>query len=313
MTWKVDAADRLLDSLLGGLPQTAVIAVATADEDGPKVLRSKNGPTEGRFEIGSITKTMTGAVLASLVDDGIVALDDEIGRWLDAGPNADITLRQLATHTAGLPRLSPSHVLGATDPYLFLTPHVAEEELRRCPVRPRGVESDYSNFGFQLLGLVLERADGTSFPKLLQQRLFDPLGMTSSGVPKDGEPVTIAGHINGVPTAPWSRHLYGAGGVLVSGDDLARYLNACLNPPDSAAGWAIRQAQQPDFQIDPLRSAGLGWPQGPPGYLGHDGGTAGFRSGLGIKTTTRRAAAIVVNDKSAHGLMRAIRYALDAE
>lgn len=165
---------------------------------------------------------MTGAVLASLADDGIVALDDEIGRWLDAGPHAGITLLQLATHTAGLPRLSPGHVPGAADPYLFLTPQVAEAELRQSPVRPRGLEHDYSNFGFQLLGLALERADGTPFPQLLQRRLFGPLGMTDSGVPGDGGSAAITGHVRGVPAAPWSHHLYGAGGVLVSAGDLAR-------------------------------------------------------------------------------------------
>ena len=313
MTWRSDTADRLLDSLRVGLPRTAAIVVATADDDGPAVLRSDNCSAAGRFEIGSITKTMTGAVLASLADDGVVALDDEIGRWLDAGSNADITLRQLATHTAGLPRLSPSHVLGAADPYAFLTPQVAEAELRTSPVRPRGVDHDYSTFGFQVLGLVLEIADGTPFPELLRHRLFTPLGMTHSGVAGDDESATIAGHVRGVPVASWTHHLYGAGGVRVSADDLARYLDACLDPPDSAAGWAIRRAQHPDFRIDPLRAVGLGWPQGPPGYLGHDGGTAGFRSGLGITTTARRAVAVVVNDKTARGLMRAIRSALDAE
>lgn len=313
MTWAIDAARRLLDGVRAGAPRVAAIAVATADDDGPTVLRSEGCPAEGRLEIGSITKTMTGAVLASLVDDGIVALDDEIGRWLDAGANGEITLRQLATHTAGLPRLSPGHVVGAADPYHFLTPEVAVAELRACPVAPRGAEHDYSSFGFQLLGLVLEIADGTPFPRLLRDRVLDPLGMTRSGVPGDGRGDMVPGHIQGVPTAAWSHHLYGAGGVVVSADDLGRYVAACLDPPDSAVGWAIRRAQEPEVRIDPLRAVGLGWPQGPPGYLGHDGGTAGFRSGLGLKTSARRAAAVVVDEKAAGGLMRAIRDVLDAD
>ncbi len=160
MSWKVRAAQALGRNLREALPETALVAVATADEDGYSVELSDGCHSDGRFEIGSITKTMTGAVLASLADDGIVGIGDEIGRWLDAGRNADITLRQLATHTSGLPRLSPSHVLGAPDPYEFLTAAVAEEELRRTPPRPREAEHDYSNFGFQLLGVVLERADG---------------------------------------------------------------------------------------------------------------------------------------------------------
>jgi hypothetical protein len=93
---------------------------------------------------------------------------------------------------------------------------------------------------------------------------------------------------------------------------MGRYLFACLSPPDSAVGHAIRVAQRPHFEIDPLRSAGLGWALGPPGYLGHDGGTSGFRSMLGIKLTTRRAAAVFVNEQDARGLALAVRTSLDA-
>jgi CubicO group peptidase (beta-lactamase class C family) len=311
-SWRVDAAQALSRSLGRDLPETAFVAVVTADEDGYSVEVSDACPHDGRFEIGSITKTMTGAVLASMVDDGIVGLDDEIGRWLDAGPNADITLRQLATHTSGLPRLSPSHVLGAPDPYAFLTAEVAEAELRRTPARPRGVEHDYSNFGHQVLGLALERADGTPFGELLHDRLFAPLGMACSGVPGHGGGTAVAGHRAGVAVAPWSHHLYGAGGVEASPQDLGRYLFACLNPPDSAVGWAIAVAQRPYGEIDPLRSTGLGWALGPPGYLGHDGGTSGFRSMLGITRSRARGAAVLVNDKAAGGLARAVRTALDA-
>jgi serine-type D-Ala-D-Ala carboxypeptidase/endopeptidase len=294
------------------LPEPALVAVVTADDDGYSVDLSDGCPADGRFEIGSITKTMTGAVLASLADDGIVGLDDEIGRWLDAGRNAEITLRQLATHTSGLPRLSPSHLPGAPDPYEFLTPAAAEEELRRVPWKPRGLEHDYSNFGFQLLGLVLELAGGNPFGVLLEQRLFDPLGIACSGLPGRGGGIRIKGHARGEPSEPWSHHLWGAGGGEATAEDMARYLSACLTPPDSAVGWAIGVAQQPHVEIDPLRSAGFGWALGPPGYLGHDGATSGFRSMLGIKRPACRAAAVFVNELAARGLPAAVRESLDA-
>jgi Beta-lactamase len=190
------------------LPDAAVLAVTTADGEGHSVALSDGCSADGRFEIGSITKTMTGAVLASLVDDGIVRLDDEIGRWLNAGHNADITLVQLATHTSGLPRLSPHHVLGAPDPYQFLTPNVAEAELRGTPPKPRGAEHDYSNFGFQVLGLALERADG------------------------------IAGHARGAPIESWSHHLVGAAAaVFVNEHDHSR--------PAVRGAWITRRRIRP--------------------------------------------------------------------
>lgn len=303
----------LADRLVPTLPGRAVIAAVAADDGGYAVRLSDDCPLDGRFEVGSISKTFTGTVLASLTCDGIVALDDEVGRWLDAGQNSDITMGQLATHTSGLPRLPPGHTIGAPDPYAFLTAGAAERELRLIPPRPRGVEWDYSNFGFQVLGLALERAAGVPFGALLEQRVFQPLGMTCSGVAGRGRGRRIQGHAQGSPARRWTRHLWGAGGVEASAEDMARYLSACLTPPQSAAGRAIRMAAEPHHRIDPLRSAGLGWALGPSGYLGHDGATSGFRAMLAIRLPACRAAGVFVSDRAARGLAQAVRQSLDRE
>jgi serine-type D-Ala-D-Ala carboxypeptidase/endopeptidase len=303
----------LAETLSPLFPDPAVIAVAAADEGGYAVALSDSCPLEGRFEIGSITKTMTGMVLASVVREEIVALEDKIGRWLDAGQNSDITLLQLATHTSGLPRLAPGHKPGAADPYAFLTPKAAERALRHCARAPRGMEWYYSNFGFQVLSLAVERATGSSFSSLLALYVFGPLGMSCSGVAGQGKGSPVQGHAEGSPVAPWTHHLWGAGGVQATAEDMARYLSACLTPPDSPAGRAIRMAQRPWHKIDALRSAGLGWAIGPPGYLGHDGGTSGFRAMLGLKPPASRAVAVLVNDRGASGLATAVRRSLERE
>ncbi|GLY90711.1 serine hydrolase domain-containing protein [Actinoallomurus iriomotensis] len=313
MNWRSAAVDGLVDALGPTLPAAAFIAAIAADDGGYAVRLSDGCPLDGRFEIGSMTKTLTGTVLASLVDDGIVALDDEVGRWLDAGRNSGITLGRLATHTSGLPRLSPGHTTGAADPYAFLTAEVAERELRLTTRGPGGVEWDYSNFGFQVLSLALERATGMPFGSLLERRVLRPLGMTCSGVAGRGRGSRVQGHAQGSPVRPWTHHLGGAGGVEAAAEDLARYLSACLTPPDSAVGAAIRLAQRPHHRIDPLRSAGLGWALGPPGYLGHDGGTSGFRAMLGIRRPAGRAAGVFVNDRAARGLPPAVRRVLDRD
>jgi hypothetical protein len=85
---------------------------------------------------------------------------------------------------------------------------------------------------------------------------------------------------------------------------------ACLTPPESAVGRAIRVAVRPHHRIDPLRSAGLGWALGPPGYLGQDGGTSGFRAMLGLHPPARRAAGVFVSDRAARGLPQAVRQEL---
>ena len=311
MNWRAAAVATLAEAVRPALPRRAVFAAVAADEGGYAVMISDDCPLDGRFEIGSMTKTMTGAVLAALAAKGAVALDDEIGRWLDAGRNANITLVQLATHTSGLPRLAPSHVTGAADPYAYLTPAVAERELRLAPVKPRGVEWEYSNLGFQVLSLALERATGVPFWSLLQEHVFGPLEMSCSGITGKGGGSRLQGHAQGSPVAPWQHHLWGAGGVEASAEDMARYLSACLTPHDSPAGRAIQAAQRPHYRVDPQRSAGLGWAVGPPGYLGHDGGTSGFRAMLGLRPDARRGAAVFASDRRASGLPIAVRRSLD--
>lgn len=311
MLWRSATVAELAGAVSPALPATAVVAAVAADAGGYAVKLSDDCPLDGRFEIGSTTKTMTGMLLASLTNERAVALDDRIGRWLDAGRNADITLVQLATHTSGLPRLAPGHFAGAADPYAFLTAAVAERELRLLARAPRGVTWEYSNFGFQVLGLALERATGTGFGVLLERHVFRPLGMACSGVAGRGRGRRVQGYARGRAVASWTHHLCGAGGVETSAEDMARYLSACLTPPDSAAGRAIRVAQRPHHPIDPHRSAGLGWALGPPGYLGHDGGTSGFRAMLGLRPPACRAAAILVNDRAAAGLPLAVRRSLD--
>jgi len=308
----------LAETLEPTLTAPAMIAAVAADEDGYAVRISDDCPLDGRFEIGSVTKTMTGLVLAALVLDAppggaTVSLDDRIGRWLDAGPNGDITLAQLAAHTSGLPRLAPGQTPGGADPHAFLTPEVTERELRLIAPGPRGADWEYSNFGFQVLSLALERAAGTPFPALLDRYVFRPLSMTCSGVAGQGGGSRVQGHARGRPVARWTHHLWGAGGVETSAEDMARYLSACLTPPGSPVGRAIQLAQQPRYQIDPLRSAGLGWALGPPGYLGHDGGTSGFRAMLGLKPPACRAAAVLVSDRASAGLPLAVRRTLERD
>jgi CubicO group peptidase (beta-lactamase class C family) len=141
-------------------------------------------PADGRFEVGSVTKTMTATLLALLAADGSLRLDDEVGRWLPAGANAGISLRQLATHTSGLPRLAPSMGLPTVDlanPYAGFGAGKAEDALRQA-VADVGAPVLYSNFGYQLLGLVLERASGLPYGQLITDRLLTPLGMSRSGV-----------------------------------------------------------------------------------------------------------------------------------
>jgi serine-type D-Ala-D-Ala carboxypeptidase/endopeptidase len=303
MAWSEDAAGPLAETFDGavGAPGS-VVAVACVDEAGTTVAASpRDAPAGGRFEIGSITKTMTATLLALLDADGKLRLDDEVGRWLSAGANGGITLRQLATHTSGLPRLGPNMARPPADP---LNPYAGygfvqvEEGLRAAVVAP-GAPWLYSNFGYHLLGLVLERASGVSFQALFADRLFGPLAMTCSGVETSGiesnaAGIRLPGHALGEEVPHWD-HPLGAGGVEATIGDLARYATACLHPPSTPLGTAITAALTPQLPVADGRHQGLAWLVRDNGIRAHDGGTGGFSSAILIDRGRGRAVAMLAS------------------
>jgi CubicO group peptidase (beta-lactamase class C family) len=216
MAWSTDAARPLAEAFNGalGAPGT-VIAVACIDDAGTVIgVNPGDTPTDGRFEVGSVTKTMTATLLALLAADGSLRLDDEVGRWLPAGANAGITVRQLATHTSGLPRFAPNMGLPTVDlanPYAEFGAGQAEEGLRQAVAAP-GAPVVYSNFGYQLLGLVLERASGLPYEQLVADRLLTPLGMSRSGVGSNAGGIPLPGHDHRGELPHWERPLAAGGG-----------------------------------------------------------------------------------------------------
>jgi CubicO group peptidase (beta-lactamase class C family) len=302
---RAQAAFEALDAAFPGEGIVVAVAAVARGGSGPAFATTKGLPEGARFEIGSITKTMTAALLASLVGDGVVALDDEAGRWLDAGPNGSITLEQLATHTSGLPRLAPNQPTEQVNPYRDFTAERAEEGLRNA-IRTPDAGHLYSNFGYQLLGLVLERASGQRYQDLLAERLLGPLGMTRSGAGAAGGGTRLTGHAGGKPAGHWDFALPGPGAVEATIGDLARYMTACLAPPDGPLGAAIRLCQQPRVRIDGRSAGGLAWIT-IDGLLFHNGGTGGFSASMTIDQAAGHALAALVNtDGSSVALLDAV-------
>jgi D-alanyl-D-alanine-carboxypeptidase/D-alanyl-D-alanine-endopeptidase len=283
MSWSEEAARSLAETFTGSFGNArVVIAAACIDDAGPvSVVSPSDSPADGRFEIGSVTKTMTATLVALLEADGRLRLDDEIGRWLSAGNNGGITVRQLATHTSGLPRIAPNLDLRTVDqanPWAGFSFERAEEGLRQAVVVP-GSPWLYSNFGYQLLGLILERAGGHSYETLISDRLLAPLAMTCSGVGNSGGGIRLPGHAWSGEVSRWD-HPLGAGGVETTIGDLTRYAEACLHPPQTALGAAITAALAPQFEVGDGRTQALAWQVRDDGIRVHDGGTAGFSSAI---------------------------------
>ena len=172
------------------------------------------------MEIGSITKVFTALLLADMTERGQAGLDDPIGRHLpaevaDGCPAAAvITLRDLATHTSGLPRLPrnliPMALRHPSDPYArYTTAHLFRAvRAARKPAVPAYL---YSNFGFGLLGYLLSHTAGRSYGELISGRVHPHPGLagTSIGVRTAGPPPPGTGPLPGtVRPAPPRRGIW---------------------------------------------------------------------------------------------------------
>jgi D-alanyl-D-alanine carboxypeptidase len=189
------------------------------------------------IQIASITKTMTAAVILQLIDEGVLRLDDAVERWLPPMANIDgrITLRQLLNHTSGLANYTgtaelraaiaadPSHLFTVDELLAFVGP----------PAAAPGVQTQYGNTAFLLLGLVAERATGRAIIDLYHQRLWTPLELTEifmPGLEDPPRPVAAALNAAGVvaPIEQMAVLSVGASafGLLASARDVAAWGHA---------------------------------------------------------------------------------------
>jgi CubicO group peptidase (beta-lactamase class C family) len=277
----------------GGVAPTLAIGVF----DGQATHRFAHGASaDALFEIGSITKVFTGTLLADVAREGLVDLDDPVARCLPASVRVPqfgdrvITLRHLATHTSGLPRmpdnLAPANPADPCADYTADRLHafLAGHTLRRAP----GDQAEYSNLGFMLLGHALAERTGQSYEALLRERITGPLGLHDTVLPQRPLQPALRARVakgydaSGNVAPNWTMALPGPGNLLSTVDDLLRFLRANMTPGPSRLAAAMADARALHFTTDPpgplARGIGLGWGVGPAGLRGHNGGTAGYVS-----------------------------------
>ncbi|GGQ80249.1 hypothetical protein Saso_51590 [Streptomyces asoensis] len=176
----------------------------------------RDGHALDRFvQIGSLTKVVTGTALVQMAAAGVLALDDPVERWLPAVPRSGITLRHLARHTSGLPRLPPGR-LSRRDPYAAFDRPALDRLLPRLAalaVRPPGREEEYSNLGYAVLGAALAAASGTAYEDLVTEYVLRPLDLTEITATPDPNRRLLAPGRAGRPRRPWTM----SGAILPAG------------------------------------------------------------------------------------------------
>ncbi|GAC1439085.1 MAG: serine hydrolase domain-containing protein [Thermoanaerobaculia bacterium] len=139
------------------------------------------------YRLASITKQFTAAAVLTLAGQGKLSLDDSIRRWLPSLPPyaGAITIRQVLTHTSGLVTyedvMSPSTTVPLKDADVLRL-----METQPAPYFPPGSNYRYSNTGYALLALIVEKASTRRFPDFLRQEIFIPAGMTTTVAHEEG-------------------------------------------------------------------------------------------------------------------------------
>jgi CubicO group peptidase (beta-lactamase class C family) len=306
------AGDRTGACVAAAVVEQAQTSTAYVCAD-PQTARPFDGRTA--FEIGSVTKTMTAALLADLILKGEISLDDPLAKLLPAGTKVatfngePILLKHIVTHTSGLPALPSRMVItDMRNPYARVTEQELLQSLAEATLASKpGTKFAYSNFAMMVLSYALAKRSGKDFETLLREKLFAPVGMKDAYIAKAPSGVRAAqGHMsNGAPTSAWDMpvDMAGVGGVRATLPDMIAYMRAQLRPGADATGRAMALTQNQVIEV-PAARVGMNWLLATAGgrtLLQHEGGTGGFSSLVIVDKQAGRGV-VMLSDASQSGL-----------
>ena len=305
--------DRLMQHYDGDVPGASVLVV----RDGEAVVRRGYGRSDlaqgveagpaTAYRLASVSKQFTAAAILLLAEDGTLAIDDPVRKWLPSLPRdaEAVTLRHLLTHTSGL-----------LD-YEDLMPVPYDGQIRDAGVLallerehrlyfPPGSAYRYSNSGYALLALVVEHASGMDYPAFLKARIFVPLGMHDSLAFVAGGPEVphrafghseVDGHWQRTDQSSTSAVL-GDGGIYSTIEDLARWDAALYDDRLlSSASRALAFAPHVSVVGEGYEASyGFGW-RITGETLWHSGETIGFRNVI-VRWPARRLTVVLLTNRN---------------
>lgn len=293
------------------------IAIGIIDKDGPQYYLFGTKTAGGQpvnehtiYEIGSISKTFTGILLAQAVLDGKVKTDDPAQKHLPATltlptrNGQQITLGHLSDHTSGLARMpSNFNPKDPANPYADYTVEQMYAFLKGYTLpRDIGSQYEYSNLAQGLLGHILALKAGTSYEELMLSKIATPLGMKETKITFDEKMKQnlAMGYSQGAQVSNWDiPTLAGAGAIRSSVHDMLLYLEANMGLKKTKLYPAMQLAHQPrhDKPGGGTR-VGLGWhiSKGNEGdVIWHNGGTGGYRTFAGFVKETGKGVVVLTN------------------
>ena len=265
------------------------------------------------FEIASLTKIFTGVLLAEAVLEKKVALDSTVGGLL--GPDfkfADarvsrITLKQLSTHTSGLPRMPDNFASGFRGYATYDEPQMlawlAKVELKQDAPHA----CSYSNIGVALLGYLVAKQYGKPWTDCVLQKVCQPLGLTHtqpSHLPSLG--LLAPPHDGAKPGSVTTFQAFAPAGSLRStAADMLKFGQALAHPERTPLKEALTLALQPHADANAAGGkVGLGaFLSGPPERrtYAHDGATAGYRSSIQVIPAQDTVRIVLINNNTLEG------------
>jgi CubicO group peptidase (beta-lactamase class C family) len=300
------------------------IAVGVLEADGSTTLAFAGSAGEGArplggrsgFEIGSITKTFTGILLAEMVRSGEVRYGDPVSRYLPAGVRVpsvngrEVTLLELSTHHSGLPTM-PDNMDPAdpSNPYADYSVAQMYAFLSGSRDRETGAAYHYSNIGYGLLGHALARAANSEYDRLVRERILAPLRMDGTAIELRGGlgEWMVKGHNKQREIVPyWDLPTLAAAGAYRSNlDDLMLFLAANVRAPKSDLERSIRATHKVQRTVSDttanrigIHGMGMGWQirsRGGSSIVWKDGGTAGFQTFIGFDPVRRIGVVVLSN------------------
>jgi CubicO group peptidase (beta-lactamase class C family) len=252
------------------------------------------------FEIGSVTKAITGNVLAKLVADRKIKPDDPIEPFLPFKLSGSpvITFKQLALHTSGLPRMP----YGYDDRVNFIIENpfsnFYEDDLINYLSKELVLESkpgekaSYSNLGYALLSYLISKIENKPFSEIAKERIFCPLNMqqTSFNLKELVTPFKTGLDKTGAPTPCWDGGIFnGSLGMISTAEDLSKFSRMMLNAEDEAIAIQVKHT----FPAKPDIKTCLGWlmvhfdTEEP--VIKINGGTAGSSSSVFVNQNMQKA------------------------